>query len=59
MVKEHSVGKSRRVEKTDDEILDERINANVLIYPKKALIFVALIVSFQPLYFSHAINNVD
>ncbi|KAL7700498.1 hypothetical protein N2W54_002216 [Lotmaria passim] len=43
----------------DEALLDARINANRLEYPEQSLIFVALIASFQPVYFSHAINGLD
>ncbi|CCW69797.1 unnamed protein product, partial [Phytomonas sp. Hart1] len=43
----------------DDTLLEERINANVLQYPKHLLSLVALITSLQPVYFSHAINGVE
>lgn len=45
--------------KSDDQILDERINANRLEYPKQSLFLVALITAFEPVYFSHAINGLD
>ncbi|AIN96607.1 hypothetical protein LPMP_140250 [Leishmania panamensis] len=44
---------------SDEALLDARINANRLEYPEQSLIFVALITSFQPVYFSHAINGFD
>ncbi|KAG5509360.1 hypothetical protein JKF63_06670 [Porcisia hertigi] len=43
----------------DERLLDARINANRLEYPEQSLILMALIASFQPVYFSHAINGFD
>ncbi|KAK7195994.1 hypothetical protein NESM_000532700 [Novymonas esmeraldas] len=46
-------------QQSDEALLDARINANRLEYPEQSLVLVALIASFQPLYFSHAINGLD
>lgn len=44
---------------SDDQILEQRINANKLDYPKNSLVLVAAMCSFQPIYFSHAINGLE
>ncbi|AAZ12511.1 uncharacterized protein TEOVI_000357800 [Trypanosoma equiperdum] len=48
-----------KLSKEDERMLDDRINANTLVYPKQALIIVAAIASFQPVYLSHAVNGLD
>nr|CCC91556.1 unnamed protein product [Trypanosoma congolense IL3000] len=48
-----------RLSREDEKILEDRISANTLVYPKQALIIVALITAFQPVYLSHAVNGLD
>lgn len=48
-----------RKQSSDDALLDARIKANHLEYPEQSLILVAIIASFQPVYFSHAINGLE
>ncbi|ESS65654.1 translocon-associated protein subunit gamma [Trypanosoma cruzi] len=61
---QNAKGKNRvtggvKLTKQDDVLLDERINANTLMYSKKSLVAVALIAAFQPVYLSHAVNGLD
>lgn len=48
-----------RLTRQDDALLDERINANTLVYPKRMLVVAALMASFQPVYLSHAVNGLE
>lgn len=49
----------RTPKKSDDAILEERIQANTLEFPKQVLFVVGLAVSFLPAYLSHAVNNLS
>ncbi|KAG8345231.1 hypothetical protein ERJ75_000743600 [Trypanosoma vivax] len=48
-----------RISREDDRLLDDRINANTLVYPKFALIVMSFITAFQSVYLSHAVNGLD
>ncbi|RNF10087.1 translocon-associated protein subunit gamma [Trypanosoma rangeli] len=48
-----------RLTKQDEKLLDERINANTLVYSKRSLVAVAFMAAFQPVYLSHAVNGLD
>ncbi|KEG07149.1 translocon-associated protein subunit gamma [Trypanosoma grayi] len=48
-----------KLSKQDEKLLDERINANTLVYPKHSLVAVAFMAAFQPVYLSHAVNGLD
>ncbi|EPY31951.1 hypothetical protein STCU_03072 [Strigomonas culicis] len=43
----------------DEQLLEQHISANRLEYPKTFLVLVALIASFQPVFYSHAINDMS
>ncbi|ORC86354.1 translocon-associated protein subunit gamma [Trypanosoma theileri] len=56
-------GKVRRtgvkLTEQDERLLEERISANTLVYPKHSLVAVAFIAAFQSVYLSHAFNGLD
>ena len=45
--------------KKEDALLEERISANVVEYPKEFLIVVGAVTSILPAYLSHSVNDLD
>ena len=45
--------------KKEDALLEERISANVVEYPKEFLIVVGGVTSILPAYLSHSVNDLD